>query len=335
MNVKRILLITLCCACLASLLGPLPVSAAPSPLDAASAHALNPNPPAAPVKLIFIHHSTGEAWLGDGYGDLGIVLRNNNYFVSDTNYGWGPNSIGSSTDIGNWYDWFRGTNALSYMTALYAESGQHSTYSRLDSDPGGANEIILFKSCFPNSALQGNLTDSVPAIAVNPLRGQSAGSAAHTFANAKGIYLDLLNYFATHQEKLFVVIAAPPLINGTYAANARAFNNWLVNDWLASYPYKNVAVFDYYTVLTSNAGNANTNDLGLTTGNHHRLYNGSIQHTVSSANTSAYPSGDDHPSSAGDLKATAEFVPLLNIFYHRWKDAQAAQKHVYLPLMQR
>ena len=68
-------------------------------------------------------------------------------------------------------------------------------------------------------------------------------------------------YFAAHQNKLFVVIAAPPLISGTYAANARAFNNWLVNDWLASYPYQNVAVFDYYTVLTSNGGNANTNDL--------------------------------------------------------------------------
>jgi hypothetical protein len=35
----------------------------------------------------------------------------------------------------------------------------------------------------------------------------------------------------------------------------------------------------------------------------------------------AYPSagGDDHPSQAGNLKATAEFVPLLNDAYHRWK----------------
>jgi hypothetical protein len=335
MNVKRILLITLCCLCLAGLLGPLPVSAASSQLDAMSPFALNPNPPATPVKLIFIHHSTGQAWLTDNYGNLGIALRDNNYFVSDTNYGWGPNSIGSSTDIGNWYDWFRGPNSPSYMTALYAESGQTFTYSRRASDPSGPNEIILFKSCFPNSALQGNQTDSVPAIAANPLRGQSAGSAAHAFANAKGIYIDLLNYFAAHQEKLFVAIAAPPLIDGTYAANARAFNNWLVNDWLAAYPYKNVAVFDYYTVLTSNAGNVNTNDLGLTTGNHHRLSNSSIQHTVSSANTSAYPTVDDHPSSAGDLKATGEFIPLLNIFYHRWKDAQIAQKLIYIPLMKK
>jgi hypothetical protein len=50
---------------------------------------------------------------------------------------------------------------------------------------------------------------------------------------------------------------------------------------------------------------------------------------------SAYPNGDDHPSSAGDLKGIGEFVPLLNIFYRRWKDAQIAQMYVFLPLMKR
>ncbi len=46
-------------------------------------------PLAQPVKLIFIHHSCGENWLDDTNGGLGIALRDNNYFVSDTNYGWG------------------------------------------------------------------------------------------------------------------------------------------------------------------------------------------------------------------------------------------------------
>ena len=53
---------------------------------------VNTDPPAAPVKLVFIHHSTGENWLADGNGGLGIALRDNNYFVSDTNYGWGPDA---------------------------------------------------------------------------------------------------------------------------------------------------------------------------------------------------------------------------------------------------
>jgi hypothetical protein len=312
-----------------------PASAAPpQPARAGQAQvALNPNPPDHTVKLIFIHHSTGEAWLGDGYGNLAIALRDNHYFVSDTNYGWGPDSIGSSTDIGHWNTWFRGASSAAYLSALFTEYGKHSTYSRLATDPGGANQIILFKSCFPNSGLQGNLSDPIPTIGNNPLRGQPAGSAAHTVSNAKGIYIDLLNYFSAHQEKLFVVIAAPPLSSGTYATNARSFNNWLVNDWLASYPYANVAVFDYYTVLTSNGGSATVNDLGAATGNHHRLYNGAIQHLASGSSTLAYPTGDDHPSAAGDQKATAEFLPLLNIFYHRWQASLAAWQYFYLPMV--
>ena len=142
-----------------------------------AAGAVNTAPPASPVKLVFIHHSTGQAWLDDGHGRLGIALRDNGYFVSDTNYGWGPDSIGDTTDIGHWWTWFRGPSAGTYMTALYAESGQNCSYSRLATDPGGANEIVLFKSCFPNSQLSGSDADPVPLIADNPLKGLACGGA--------------------------------------------------------------------------------------------------------------------------------------------------------------
>ncbi len=233
---------------------------------------LNPTSPTIPVRLIFIHHSTGQNWLADGDGGLGIALRNNNYFVSDTNYGWGYNSIGDRTDIINWPEWFRGADSAShYLPDLYAESGQNSGYSRLESNPGGENQIIMFKSCFPNSDLSGNPNDP-PAQEWTDL---NVGSA-------KYVYNDLLQYFATRQDKLFVVITAPPLRPGSttlaHAANARAFNDWLVNDWLKDYPHNNVAVFDFYNVLTSNGGNWNTNDLNSDGGNHHRWWNGAIQH---------------------------------------------------------
>jgi len=288
-------------------------------------------PPAKPVKLIFLHHSSGENWLSDNNGELGIALRDNNYFVSDTNYGWGPvpkegsDPIGSYTDIGNWWTWFRGPKSTEIMNAVYAESGQHASYSRLATDPGGKNRIIMFKSCYPNSNLRGNPQDPVPSIDANPLKGVDSGSNYHTIANAKGIYNDLLPYFQQHQETLFVVITAPPLSDATYSSNARAFNQWLVSDWLKDYPYKNVAVFDFYNVLTTNGGNANTNDLGKETGNHHRWWNNTIQHTVDTKggahDTNAYPvvPGNDHPSFAGNQKATAEFIPLLNLAYNRWQ----------------
>ncbi len=320
----------------------------PQPLEAAapaaavpevSTQADDPSKPSQPVKLIFIHHSTGENWLRNSNGGLGLALMANNYFVSDTNYGWGlgldpVDPIGSYTDIGNWYDWFGSGRNSTVLSALYAESGQNSSYSRLATDPGGPNEIILFKSCFPNSALKGSLSDPIPPIDSNPLKGQSSDSSDHTVSNAKGIYLDLLPYFASMPGKLFVVITAPPrvLANTTTAeaTNARAFNEWLVdktNGWLKDYTLNNVAVFDFYNVLTTNGGDAVTNDLEQETGNHHRWWKGAVQHISDGvSNMAAYPVSptDDHPTVAGGQKATVEFVPLLNVFYHRWKNNNPA-----------
>ncbi|HOU12916.1 MAG TPA: putative glycoside hydrolase [Anaerolineae bacterium] len=296
----------------------IPLSLPPTHPDGFTAD--NPAPPATPVKLIFIHHSTGENWLNDDNGGLGLALRDNNYFVSDTNYGWGPDSIGDRTDIPNWPEWFVGPNAITYTAALYTEYGQNSSYSRLGVDPGGENQIVMFKSCFPNSDLSGNPTDP-PYSEPNDWE-LSVG-------NAKAVYNAIRIYFAAHQEKLFIVIAAPPLMSSATspeaAANARAFNTWLLNDWLDDYPHNNVAVFDFYNVLTSNGGNANTNDYDQRPiGNHHYWNGSAVTHTQTvDSNYLAYPTSDSHPSAAGNQKATAEFVPLLNVYYNRWKSGAA------------
>jgi hypothetical protein len=115
-----------------------------------------------------------------------------------------------------------------------------------------------------------------------------------------------------------VVIGAPPLQDPTYADNARAFNNWLVNDWLAenNYPHNNVAVFGFYNVLTH-------------PDNHHYYQDGQIQYIDNGSNTLYYDSdGDDHPNVTGSQKATDEFIPLLNIYYHRWRAGAPAQPPV-------
>jgi len=311
---------------------------APAPLPPA-ALADNPNPPTTPVRLVFVHHSTGGNWLAtvgahDNAGGLGQALMANNYYVSATNYGWevAGDTIGDRTDIGHWWEWFRGPSRDAILTALYSENGQNigdfGSWPRLSPAPSGENVIIVFKSCFPNSHLGGNPSDP-PTTGENPLRGEDYSSAYHTVANAKGIYNDILAYFATRQDKLFIVITAPPLLanddiqptDTAHAANARAFNNWLVNDWLDGYADNNVAVFDFYNVLTSNGGSPTTHDAGQTSGNHHRWWNGAVQHIQSvSNNFAAYGvGGDSHPTAAGGQKASAEFVPLLNVFYNRWK----------------
>jgi hypothetical protein len=269
------------------------------------------------VKLIFIHHSSGENWLRDDDGGLALALADNNYFVSDTNYGWGPTDpllggpIGDNTDMGYWWNWFLGPSSDTIMDAVYAESGQTFEYSRLADDPDGENEIVMFKSCFPNSNIEGN-PDDPPTTGHNPLDG--AGLENLTVGNAKALYLDLLDYFGDHPDKLFVAITAPPLLasetSPEAAANARAFNTWLVEDWLVDYPNSNVAVFDFYNVLTGD-------------GNHHRYLDGQIEYvTDQGSNFSAYPSGDSHPTYAGNQKATGEFLAMLNLFYQGWQEGE-------------
>ncbi len=182
------------------------------------------------------------------------------------------------------------------MDALFNESEQHASYTRTLSNPGGENEIIMFKSCFPNSALEGSPNDPPGSYEEMSVGG------------AKYVYNRILPYFATRPDKLFIVITAPPLSDSTHAENARAFNEWLLDDWLGenNYTLNNVAVFDFYNLLTSADA-------------HHRINNGQVEHIITNSNTLHYPSGDDHPSERGSQKATEEFVPMLNFFYHRWK----------------
>lgn len=280
------------------------LGAAPQP--APTMQADNPNPPTQTVKLIFIHHSTGENWLRDDNGGLGMALAQNNYFVSDTNYGWGPDSIGDRTDIPNWTEWFASENTPTIMQAVYNESRQNSEYTRNRPDPGGENTVILFKSCFPNSALEGNPND--PPSEEGDL----------TVGHAKWVYNQILPYFKSRPDKLFIVITAPPLSDNTYAQNARDFNNWLVNDWLRenNYTLNNVAVYDFYNVLSA-------------PDNHHWYNNGRVEDVINKQrNTNAYPSGDDHPNQRGNRKASEEFVPVLNVFYNRWRASAPAQPPV-------
>ncbi|MCP4424306.1 MAG: hypothetical protein GY803_07445 [Chloroflexi bacterium] len=319
-----------------------------TPTEAPEAALNAPAPPAKPVKLIFLHHSTGGNWLADVgehefAGGLGQALMENNYFVSGVNYDWTVNGddIGNRTDIGHWWEWFNGPKRNEYMEAVYNEFDQNlrgkadwtffGNFNRMDDpDPTHENDIIMFKACYPNSHLAGNPNDP-PTVDDNPLQTKDAwaGDEFMTVSNVKGIYIDLLDYFGAHPDKLFVVITAPPLVkndswqktDAQHAANARAFNNWLLNEWLADYPHENVAAFDFYNVLTSNNGSRKHNDIWLEEGNHHRWWNGTVQHIqTEDDNFSAYGARkDSHPSAAGGQKATAEFVPLLNYYYHRWQ----------------
>jgi hypothetical protein len=312
----------------------------------------NINPPASPVRLCFIHHSTGEGWLREDAGGLITGLNANKYHVHDTNYDWGPydedvnngNNIGTHTDIGHWYNWFLGPHRNTYLKALYENSALSDGMMYGDScaDPGGENTVIMFKSCFTSAqTIYGEPTDAPLAKGLtNPLKGVGVEvDTAYTVANIKALYRDLRDYFATRNDKLFVLITTPPTCQDQAddaMPKLRAINRWLVEHALDGYPLNNFAVFDYYNVLTSNGGNPNTNDIGSMSGSHHRYRNGHVEYIIGSSNFLAYgtydassSSWDNHPTNAGHQKAAAEFIPLLNIAYNRWKGITSVDRTVH------
>jgi hypothetical protein len=272
--------------------------------------ALNTSPPISPVKMVFIHHSCGEnligdvAWDPEYMGGLATLLRDNNYFLSDTNYGWGPTivgdpywgeAIGDHTDTSDWQRWFRDpANAPAITAALYAESGsnqQHTAgygvYDRLAADPGGENEVIMFKSCYNNSDVGSSIADE------------------------QAIYNDLLTYFGAHTDKLFILLTPPGSMEVASITQTRDLCNWLVDEssgWLSTYPHNNVGVLDFYCVLSE-------------TGSHHRIVGDTIEHVFASGydGISPYHDGDDHPNGTGNRKARDEFMPLINYYYNRWQ----------------
>lgn len=315
-----------------------------------------------PVKLLFIHHSVGGYWLAHDNGGLVNELNKNNYYVNDVTYGWEPPvindifvnkvkrkvlsklgmankgvyGIGDRTDIGQMPDWFLGPDSGLIMKSLYAENrvtdnfGVHknSTSSNPLSNPDilAENQIIIFKSCFPNTLLRGNANDPASQLK-SPVRGFIAGSEEHTVANAKRVFNDLLAYFESRPDKFFIIVTPPPCAelpeNGLIA---RGFCNWLVHDWLKenNYSLNNIIVFDLFNVLTSGKG-PKQNDANEELGNHHRIWKGQVQHIVQHNNNLLFyqkVSGDDHPTAAGLQKATREFVPLLNYYYSEWKAKQ-------------
>jgi len=321
----------------------LTLRATPQPLRAQSLL----DPPSQTLPTVIIGASIFHDWAGGTEragssfaGNLLATLNANNYFVNDlsaTTVSFddtvevnGAYGYISNNNSGYFYTLFRGVKADSFYTPeLYSVSGMSlpslTTIQQSSGilNPDSPNQIILFKANSRSGDILGEALDAPSDITTNPMRGRKQEDAPETYtmANSKSIYLDLLNYFAAHQDKFFFAITPAPVPQGgpgpgsnpDQAANTRAFSNWLVNDWLDDYPYNNVAVFDYFNVLTN-------------VDNHH-YYNSQTQQidhlTVPDSWDWTDPAYayfiDVHPLKAGHEKATAEFVPLLNIYVNNWK----------------
>ncbi|MCK4378621.1 MAG: hypothetical protein KAW01_04725, partial [Deltaproteobacteria bacterium] len=202
-------------------------------------------PPSRSLNLLFIHHSCGGLWLADkgsstGHdciytthpegGDLRRLLEENGYRVHEASYN---SAIGDKTDIHDWPSKFS-----QQMEAILKTDMQ----DKLLPD-GQTNNIVMFKSCYPNN----NFTSD------------------QAVEEAMDAYKKLLPDFRRQPNVLFVAVTAPPLVLPNKSQNslkvflkkllgrykdvpvigqrARRFNNWLKDvehGWLSSYELKNV-----------------------------------------------------------------------------------------------
>lgn len=255
------------------------------------------HPPNKVLNLLFIHHSVGGQWLADhgtnncehcicithpNGGGLRSLLETNHYNVHEASY---TSIIGDKTDITDWPKKFS-----KQMNRILHTEKQDTLLPQ-----GEKNDIIMFKSCFPNNFFPDN----------------------QSVEKAMGAYRTLLPIFRQYPQTLFIAVTAPPMVRpyetsqpvkvflkkmlGRYTdvpaigERARQFNNWLKDvrhGWLAQYGQENVVVFDYYDILTKHG----------------------------KSNWTQYPTGagtDSHPSSEGNRKAAELFVPFLNRAIHR------------------
>jgi hypothetical protein len=178
-------------------------------------------------KLFFIHHSTGEIYWNGG---MQKALADAGY---ETSAPWWD----ANTDPGDFYGDFTDSNQWQIL----------EPYS-----------IIVFKSCFPASAIESD----------------------ETLAQYKEYYLKLYEIYSAHPDKLFVPMSTPPLLKNHTSAEAAqralAFESWLVGEYKQNYRGKNLAPFKLHSLLSDSEGYLKSDFIASQEDDHPNNYSGEI-----------------------------------------------------------
>ena len=188
-------------------------------------------------KMVFLHHSVGrnilyEGGLRDSLLEMGILVKGATY----------GDDIGQKTDIVDWWPKFQKD-----MNRILGFKAHPNLY--YDSDV--SNDIVMFKSCFPNSNIEGEGSGSG-----DPL------SSERTTANYKTAFFKIAEEINKHPDRLFVYVTSPPLVpektSPENATRARDFNNWLMTEYLPEYEktsgLSNLVIFDLFDALADESG---------------------------------------------------------------------------------
>lgn len=181
---------------------------------------------AAPVKIIFLHHSCGQGLINGGNVREGLTAKGYEFY----DHGYNEEGLrdargshtgrnfrvpGDNTDPDGYAQIFRQkltsppTNTFSYLMQY---------------------DVILFKSCFPVSNIESD--------------GQ--------LNQYKSYYRTIISRMDQYPNKTFIIVTQPPLVpnetSPAAARRARAFTGWLKSDEFLK-GRKNVFVFDFFNLL--------------------------------------------------------------------------------------
>lgn len=184
--------------------------------------------------LIFLHHSTGRALIDEGkvrelFSRKGYQFWDHDYNFEGlvkpdgtrTHTHYDIPEVVSGADSGGNTD----PEGLAVLFSQAAHNPPDNAFSRLLQ-----HRVIIFKSCFPNSAIK----------------------SGEMLERQQALYLKMRDVIDRHPDRLFILLTTPPLhpkmTNLSEATRARSLSQWLQSDvFLGGHP--NLLVFDFFGLL--------------------------------------------------------------------------------------
>jgi hypothetical protein len=188
------------------------------------------------TNVIFLHHSTGRALIAEGnvrplLTELGYQFWDHGYNNEGLVLPDGKTARASYRIPGNRGQGNTDVDGLVELFTQPVSDPPSNAFSRLLQ-----HEVIAFKSCFPNSAVESDEMQE----------------------QFQTWYLQMRDVMDQHPDHVFIVVTSPPLhplaTNADEGRRARAIANWLKSDeYLAGHP--NVFVFDFFDLLADPSTN--------------------------------------------------------------------------------
>lgn len=197
--------------------------------------ALNPDSTQKPVRILFLHHSTGEnIWDGGVVPFLEAYNRahGTNYQITER---WYPDPPYGNYAYDYWNLWVNPAGP-----SKGTEPGLHNLETLV-----ATRDVIIFKHCFPASSIQPDTACDPPSVA----------SSVKTLANYRLQYEALKARMRQFPNTKFILWTGAVLTqastNPEKAQRARDFNTWVKNTW--DEKGDNIFLWDFYALETEGA----------------------------------------------------------------------------------